>query len=142
MYTAVSLESLLRSLHVLANLFWIGSIVAVGLVLAAKAGSAKERGEIARSLYRRVAQPAFGLSFLFGLGRLALSPTYYFKLTHFMHLKLTLAFGVIALHHVLGARARRAAAGEAGATDGASRLVAILALLVVATAWVALTKPF
>ena len=138
----MSLESWLRNLHVLCNLFWIGSIVAVGLILAAKAASAKERGELARFVYRRLAAPAFGLSFLFGLGRLALSPTFYFKLTHFMHLKLVLALGVIALHHVLGARARRAAAGDASAVEGTGRLVSGLALLVVATAWVALTKPF
>jgi putative membrane protein len=59
-----------------------------------------------------------------------------------MHLKLTLALGVIALHHILGARARRAAAGDAGAVNGAGRLVSVLALLAAGTAWVALTKPF
>jgi putative membrane protein len=133
---------LLRNLHVLCNLFWIGSIVSVGLILAAKVASAQERGALAHLVYRRVSAPAFGLSFLFGLGRLALSPAFYFKVTHFMHLKLTLALGVIALHHVLGARARRAAAGEAGAVNGAGRLLAGLAVLAVATAWVALTKPF
>jgi len=137
-----SLESLLRNLHVLANLFWVGSIVAVGVILAAKAASPKERGELAHFVYRRVAAPAFGISFLMGLARLALSPAFYFKLTHFMHLKLTLALGVIALHHILGARARRAAKGEASAVNGAGRLVALLALLAVGTAWVALTKPF
>lgn len=137
-----SIESLLRNLHVLANLFWVGSIVAVGVILAAKAASPKERGELAHFVYRRVAAPAFGISFLMGFARLAMSPAFYFKLTHFMHLKLTLALGVIALHHILGARARRAAKGEASAVNGAGRLVALLALLAVATAWVALTKPF
>jgi putative membrane protein len=138
----VSPESLLRNLHVLVNLFWIGGIVAVGLVLSAKGAPPKERGALAHFVYRRLAAPAFGISFLLGLGRLALSPAYYFKLTHFMHLKLTLALAVIALHHILGARARRAAAGDATAVEGTGRLVSALALLAVGTAWVALTKPF
>lgn len=138
----MSPESLLRNLHVLSNLFWIGGIVAVGLILAANSATPKERGQLAHFVYKRLAAPAFGFSFLFGLGRLAFSPAYYFKLTHFMHLKLTLAVAVIALHHILGARARRAAAGDAQAVEGSGRLVSVLVLLCVGTAWVALTKPF
>lgn len=137
-----SLELALRNLHVISNLFWIGSIVAVGLVLAAEGGSEKDRGALAHAIYRKIAAPAFGLSFLFGVGRLIASLKYYLVITHFMHLKLTLALGVIAIHHVLGARARRAAKGESGATRAAGRLTWILAILAVASAWTALAKPF
>jgi len=137
-----SLESLLRSLHVVFNVFWIGSIVATGLILAAKPATATERGELVLVVYRKLASPAFGLSFLTGIARLALSFDYYFKFTHFMHLKLTLGLAVIALHHVIGARAGRAARGDAAAAAGVGRLAAILGVLAAGTAWVALTKPF
>jgi putative membrane protein len=137
-----SLELILRNLHVVANLFWIGSIVAVGVLLAADIGSEKERGALAHAVYRKIAAPAFGVSFLLGAARLAFSLNYFFVATHYMHAKLTLAVGVIAIHHVLGARARRAAKGEAGATRAAGRLTLALVVLSLATAWVALAKPF
>lgn len=137
-----SLELILRNLHVVANLFWIGSIVAVGVLLAADVGSEKERGALAHAVYRKIAAPAFGLSFLLGGARLLLSLKYFFVVTHFMHAKLPLALGVIAIHHVLGARARRAAKGDASATRAAGRLTLALVVLAAGTAWIALAKPF
>ena len=77
--------------HVSANLLWIGSIVAVGLLLAKGPGDARARGEAGRLVYRTLSVPAFALSFVLGLAVLAQDPTFYFKTTHFMHLKLTLA---------------------------------------------------
>jgi protoporphyrinogen IX oxidase len=111
-------------------------------VLAADVASEKDRGALALAIYRKIATPAFGLSFLFGVGRLLFGLRYYFVITHFMHAKLPLALGVIAIHHVLGARARRAAKGETGATRAAGRLTLILVVLAVGTAWIALAKPF
>jgi putative membrane protein len=136
-----SLEWFLRSLHVLANLYWVGSIVAVAALLSAPSASPKERGELAGFVYRRIAAPAFGLSFLSGTVRLLLDLEYYFVTTHFMHAKLPLALGVIALHHVIGARVRRAAAGDAQAVRGTARLGVALAVLAAGAAWFALTKP-
>ncbi len=131
----------LRNLHVLANLFWIGSIVAVSIVLAAKSGSDRERGTIARMVYQRVAAPAFTISFVAGFVRLLLDLKFYFVSTHFMHAKLLLALGVIAVHHILGAQARRAAAGERAPTTG-SRFTWALVVLAGGAAWFALAKPF
>ena len=142
MYNRVSLETLLVSLHVIANLFWIGSIVAVGVILGAPAPALDARGKLARVVYRRVAVPAFIASFLTALLRLGLTPGYYFVATHFMHAKLLLALGAIALHHVLGARARRAERGEATAASAALQLTIALAVLAAGAAWLALTKPF
>ncbi|MGC4093403.1 MAG: CopD family protein [Polyangiaceae bacterium] len=138
----MSLEALLLCLHVVANLFWIGSIVAVGVVLGAPTPALQARGQLARLIYRRVAAPAFALSFVSALLRLALSPSYYFVATHFMHAKLVLALGAIALHHVLGARARRAETGETSSARGALTMTALLAVLAAGAAWLALSKPF
>lgn len=103
--------TLLLALHVMANCVWIGSIASVGWLIAAaaKAGDASS-AVLARGLYRTVATPAFLASFLAGLLRLLLDPKYYMTL-HWFHGKLTFALIVIALHHVIGARAKKAAAG-------------------------------
>ena len=102
------LETLLVALHVIANLVWIGAIVSVGVLLSWADSSPNSAAltEAARRLYLRVATPAFGASFLFGLGRLLLSPGTYMRL-HWFHGKLAAALAVIALHHVLGARTKR-----------------------------------
>lgn len=109
------LETLLVALHVLANLVWIGSIVSVGVLLSWADSSPNSAAliEAARRLYLRVATPAFVASFVFGLGRLLLSPGAYMRL-HWFHGKLAAALAVIALHHVLGARARKMSAKTAG----------------------------
>ena len=138
----VSLETLVLSLHVVANLFWIGSIVAVGLVLSAPTPTLEVRGRLARLVYRRIAAPAFAVSFGSALVRLALSPSYYLAATHFMHAKLPLALGVIALHHILGARARRAETGETSSVGAVPLMTTLLAVLAAGAAWLALAKPF
>jgi putative membrane protein len=138
----VSLETLVLSLHVVANLFWVGSIVAVGSILSAPTPALEVRGQLARLVYLRVAAPAFAVSFASALVRLALSPSYYLVATHFMHAKLPLALGVIALHHLLGARARRAERGETTALRPVPLMTALLAVLAAGSAWLALSKPF
>jgi putative membrane protein len=136
-----SLKWQLQSLHVIANLFWIGAIVAVGVLLTAQStGSVKERAGLALRVYGAVAVPAFVVSFLAGALRLAQDLPYYFKETHFMHAKLPLALGVIAIHHVLGARARRMAKGSVADAGPARTLTLVLAVCAAVAAWLALTE--
>lgn len=45
-------------LHVAGNLVWIGSILAVSTVILAPVGEEKLRGELAATIYRRLAVPA------------------------------------------------------------------------------------
>lgn len=137
-----SLDVLLKSVHVTANLFWIGAIVAVGLLLTAPLGSARERGALARHIYQRLATPGFFVSFTAAAVLLVLNLRYYFVVTHFMHAKLLLVIAVIALHHVLGARARKLAAGTLPNAASASKLTLALSLLSIGAAWLALTEPF
>jgi putative membrane protein len=138
---------ILVAIHVTANVVWIGSILAVGRLLAAAEGDAKIRGVLARRVYRSLAVPAFATSFVAGALRLALSPDYYFVATHFMHAKLLLALVVIALHHVIGGRAKKAAAAAgdaAAAATGTSAPALELGLAVAAAGaiFLAVMKPF
>src|SRR5262249_18995389 len=116
-------------------------ILAVGRVLAAGEGEAKVRGALAVRIYKTLAVPAFVASFLFGVLRLFLSTEYYFVSTHFMHAKLLLAFVVIGLHPVIGARAKKAAAGDA-ARMGAPALELGLAVAAAGAIFLAVMKPF
>jgi len=126
-------------LHVTANLFWIGAITAVGLLILSNRVEPKVRGELAASIYQRLAAPAFVVSFLAGTARLFSDTQYYFKTTHFMHAKLLFALIVIGLHHVIGARAKKLASGEA--TD-AGPTKALLGVLAACAALAALTVIF
>jgi putative membrane protein len=104
----------------MANLVWIGSIASVGwLVSAAAKDDSRDAAVLARGLYLRVATPAFIASFLFGASRLLMDPAYYMHL-HWFHGKLTAVLIVIALHHVIGGKAKKAAAGsmQAGRSGG------------------------
>jgi putative membrane protein len=71
-----------------------------------------------------------------------MNPTLYFKATHYMHGKLPLALGVVALHHVLGARAKKMEAGEAPDAGPALTLGLVLAVLAIGSALLVVLKPF
>jgi putative membrane protein len=113
------LPQVVVALHVFAVILWIGSIASAGWLLANR-GSAPtpEQGkaavELALGLYRRVAAPAFVMAFSAGLIRVLMDRDAYLK-AHWFHGKLTLALVVIALHHILGARAARLSKALKGA---------------------------
>jgi putative membrane protein len=115
----------LVALHVLANVVWVGALLSTALLLAHAPSTdhPAEAATLARRVYAQLAVPAFLASFGLGAVRIVLSPQIYAHMG-WMHAKLTLAFVFIALHHVIGARARRAAAGNAAAARG----VAVLGL--------------
>jgi len=124
------MDTLLVALHVMSNLVWIGTIASVGWITAAAASQAdparaKAAGEVALALYKRAAVPAFVASFVFGVARLALDPGTYMQL-HWFHGKLTFALAVIGLHHVIGARAKKVAAGSMQAGSSSAILVGAL----------------
>jgi protoporphyrinogen IX oxidase len=124
------MDTLLVALHVMSNLVWIGTIATVGWLTAAAASQAdpvrgKLVAELALSLYRRGAVPAFIASFAFGALRLAVDPAAYMQL-HWFHGKLTFALAVIGLHHVIGAKAKRAAAGSMQSGKASAILVGAL----------------
>ncbi len=69
-------------------------------------------GAIARSIYLKLSVPAFVGSFVAGAAMLVMHWKLYLVVTHWMHAKLTLALVVIALHHVIGARAKATRHGK------------------------------
>jgi protoporphyrinogen IX oxidase len=127
-------------LHISGNIVWIGSILAVALVLAGGKGEAKVRGAIASDIYRRLSVPSFVVSFLCGAVRLGDNLPFYLKVHHWMHPKLALAATVIALHHVIGARARRTAGGALQEAGPVGTLAVVLAVAAIGAAFCPIFK--
>jgi protoporphyrinogen IX oxidase len=127
-------------LHVSGNIVWIGSILAVGAVLVSASAEAKVRGKLASDIYRRLAVPAFVVSFVAGMARLFSDPVYYLRLHHWMHAKLPLALAVIGLHHVIGARARKMSVGAVQEPGPAGILSVALAVAALGATFFAIFK--
>jgi len=134
----MNLYSVLTWLHVVGNVFWIGAIVGVGVLLTSGLGDAKGRGELAHRLYMRIAVPGFVISFVMGMARL-LADTTYFKFP-WIHAKLLFGFIIIGLHHVVGAKAKKMARGDASDPGKAGVLAAAIAVLAVAVVFFAVVK--
>jgi putative membrane protein len=108
----------LLAAHVLANLVWIGALLAETVLLgrATWLADPAEAGVLARRVHTRLAIPAFLGSFTSGLARL-LPGLHMYAGMRWMAAKLGFAVAVIVLHHVIGTRAGRVADGR---VDGAS----------------------
>ncbi len=134
------MSGLLVAIHVMANLVWIGAIASVGW-LTARAGALgpSERtvvGQLAYNLlYKRAAVPAFLVSFFSAVARLSMDPKSYFSF-HWFHGKLAAALVVIALHHVIGAKARGCANPVASSSMQGEGSSAILTGALLATTFV------
>jgi putative membrane protein len=127
----------LVALHVSANLVWIGSILAVAWLCgrARLVADGTEVGRFARGVYLRFSVPAFLLAVGAGVARLLMQPAVYLH-AHWMHGKLALALLIIALHHVIGAKAKRIARADTEAETATTGLT--LAVLLAAVGAVAL----
>jgi putative membrane protein len=138
----VTISAILASLHVLANVVWIGALLSVVLLLsrvASGAADAAVAGGLARTVHVRLAAPAFMTSFAAGLVVILLAPGVYAHLP-WLHIKLAFALVVIALHHVIGARARRVAAGDRAAAN-VTVLGAVVFLCAGAAVFLGVVKP-
>ncbi len=121
---------LLVAVHVMANVVWIGSISSVGWVTRRSAQLDEAAGKALATtayhlLYRRAATPAFAISFFAGVARVAQDPKAFFSL-HWFHGKLFFALVVIALHHVIGAKAKKAATGSSQGIESSATLTGAL----------------
>jgi putative membrane protein len=137
-----ALYQMLVAFHVAANLVWIGSIACVALALGSRAGEGRVAAQIAYELYRRLAMPAFVVSFVTALTRLLLSTELYFVETKYMHGKLLFAVIVIVLHHMIGARAKAVATGRRSAPGPVGVLALLLVISSVAATLFVILKPF
>jgi putative membrane protein len=132
----------LVAVHVAANLVWIGSILSVALVLVSRTGEGRVAPQIAYELYRKLAIPAFVVSFVAALTRLLLSLDLYFVETKYMHGKLGFAVIVIGLHHLIGARAKAVASGRRSAPGPIGVWALALFVSAVAATLFVILKPF
>lgn len=137
--SAIRGDSLLVWLHVAGNLVWIGAVVAMGFVLVAKEGDAKVRGGLARAIHLRVAMPAFTVSFVAAVIRTGMDLKGYFVQHHWMHGKLLFALAAIAIHHILGARARKMQAGSMQEGGPSGMLTVVFTVSAIVAAFFAVT---
>jgi uncharacterized membrane protein len=133
---------LLVFVHLGANVVWIGSALAVAVILLARSPDARTRGTLAYEVYKKLAVPAFGISFTAGVIRLILTPEYYFSDTKFMHAKLFFAFFAIGAHHALGSRAKRMASASVDGPGPARAMAAVVLVGALGAAFFAILKPF
>jgi len=115
--------------HVLANVVWVGALLAECLLLgrARLMADGAEVGALARRVHTRLAAPAFVASFAFGVARISMAPQVYLHLP-WMHVKLAFAAGIIVLHHVVGARAKHVEAGSLQEGSGGPFIGAVVLL--------------
>ena len=115
-----SVSVALMAAHVLANVVWIGALLSETVLLgrAIWLSDPTEAGILARRVHTRLAMPAFLGSLAAGLARL-LPAWHLYAGMPWMYAKLGFVAVVIALHHVIGARARRVASGSVRAGHGA-----------------------
>ena len=133
---------LLVFLHVAANVVWVGSILSVAVIVGSGTADAKMRGTLGVEVYKKLAVPAFVVSFVAGASRLALDTGYYFSATKFMHGKLFFALIVIGLHHAIGGRAKKLARGMATDAGGIATLSIALLVAAIGAVFFAVLKPF
>lgn len=132
----------LLTLHVFANVVWIGSILSVAYVAAKQVGEVGARCELARQLYMRVANPAFVASFVAGALILFSNLQFYLVQEKWMHGKLLFALIVIALHHVIGAKVKRAETGQYKEVRKLKPLGIGLSIAALITVFFAVVRPF
>ena len=74
-------ERIVIAAHITGNLVWIGSILAVGLLLSAKKFNLKDRAALARAVYTHLSAPAFMLSLLAGTYQLSTNFRFYLNIS-------------------------------------------------------------
>ncbi|HTV24457.1 MAG TPA: hypothetical protein VMG12_37460 [Polyangiaceae bacterium] len=139
---STTLYQLLVAFHVAANLVWIGSILSVALALMSPTGDGRAGAQIAYEQYRKLAMPAFVVSFITALTRLLMSPHLYFVETKYMHVKLAFAVIVIGMHHMIGGRAKAVAGGRRSSPGPVGVLAFLLGTSAVAATLFVILKPF
>ena len=135
--------NLMRFVHLLGVILWMGGIVAVAVAAgAAGSSAAKETSAALRRAALAVATPGMLLAWLGGLAMLVPHFTDVYARAGWMHGKLTLVLVASALSGVVSGQLRKAASGDAE-LDGPKLKKLGLALLFVAFAvvFLATVKP-
>ncbi len=131
----------LVAIHVWANLVWIGSIMSVAYLAGTRIGDVGSRVAIALRLYKRMATPSFVVSIVAGTLVLVSNLRFYFVDEKWMHGKLLFALVVIVIHHIIGARVKRAWQGQHQATRPLKTLALLLGAAAFVTVFFAILRP-
>lgn len=139
---------LLRAIHFLGGIFWIGGIVAVAFAAAAlrtsntEAGSGNESVRALRAVSLKVATTGMVAAWIGGLGILLPAFTSHYATQGWMHAKLTLVLIAAALSGLLSAQLRRAEAGEPIATGAVRAMGFALTAIAILIVLLVTAKPF
>lgn len=142
------LHEVVRALHLLSLMLWVGSLVSITRVLSGAQGESDavrpRLADAARRIYRTVASVWMGIATLTGIALIAIDGAALFHAGWF-HGKLAAALALLAVHFVLGARVK--SAQSQGLTDevaaGARTLqLGVLLLATLSVAFVVVLKAF
>lgn len=132
----------LLAAHIFGLVFWISGLLVTTVTLSrhAQETSPDVRQALARLervCLRGLADPGALLTVLAGISLITTSPTYYLH-AGWLHMKLTLVVGLIAMHGLVAVRAKSFAAGRITMERGQARLLlaailAIFLLILIAT---------
>jgi len=136
-------QLVLRALHLIGVIAWIGGAATAALVVVFAANDARrEASAAARRAVLWIATPGMVLAWVAGLTVLLHGWSAVYSKAGWMHGKVTVALIAAALTGVLTGRLRKAASGDKPASEGLLRGVGIgLLALAVVVAFLALLKP-
>jgi putative membrane protein len=121
----------LRALHVLGAILWIGGVASIGVIVSSVEADARPKTvAAARRAVRWLVSPGMGLAWLPGLAMLLTNFTELYARAGWMHTKLLLIVIASGLTGAMTGRLRRAEAGD----EKAHRSIRVFALVVLGLA--------
>lgn len=132
-------HSLLRLLHFLGGILWMGGTVA--LTFTAALGASKPATAAARTVNLRIATPGMILAFVGGLG--ILLPTFRENYAHqpWMHVKLTLVLVGSALSGIISGTLRRASTQDEQPVKKLKNLAIAMSVILVSILCMVVLRP-
>jgi protoporphyrinogen IX oxidase len=135
----MSAHTMLRTLHFIGVILWMGGIIASAM--AAYYGASKATSAAARAINLRIATPGMLLTFAGGLG--ILWPTFatYYAHQPWMHVKLTLVLIAAAISGVISGTLRRASTTDEQPTGKLKTLAIVMLVILVTVVFLAVFQP-
>lgn len=130
---------MLRTLHFIGGILWMGGIVASAV--AGYVGASKATSAAARTVNLRIATPGMILAFIGGLG--ILLPTFgsYYAKQPWMHAKLTLVLVASAISGVISGTLRKASTADEQPVSKLKGLAIAMTLILFTIVYLAVNKP-
>jgi protoporphyrinogen IX oxidase len=139
---------IIKALHLLGVIFWMGGLLAVGSLLTASASASTDLrarfGSLGRSLYFSVNAPAMALALSCGIAMILMQPAGYLKSQPWLHSKLTLVAGIFIIDHMMMHRLRKLSqnTAEPSMLERAKWLLAAALTLGAVSVFLAVLRPW